>query len=842
MSNRNPNTDDALNSIASDLPARIKVAYGVAKDQYNIDVRTLREIKDRHIRQPDDQTPVTLMALLVDLQTRWPDKDTVTGQLPEFLAPKTTPASPAPLEATEPPQDAPTASPPLAPEPSEPWATSEAFIAALTGAADTPIRLRFIHDSDRNKRAFEVGGTIRELWSTVEQRQLEGYGVFYVVNETSDQLDHSFANDKDVTAIRALFADHDDGLPETFHISPSMIVNTSAGKGQSIWTVPGMAVEDFKPAQQRIAARYHSDEAVCNRSRVLRLAGSQHLKNPNNPQLVTFEDYSELLPPRTAADILVGLAALPPPKHRSKSSGQPIAEKVLRDAAAHVDPFTGRAEWLNNCMALHAANIAGSEDSEAVAGVIAREWSAGLLDTGNRFKDTGAHYSGPDAVTTVLETTDVDGAITLGTFLHAAATGGWKGNPSDDGKAAAETFAGFAGKVEEQEKPLPNFLKTITDILAEADPEPLIEGFVMRGENICFFGTFKIGKSFVTLEMALCIATGLPVFGKLKVHRTGPVVYLSGEGHRGVKKRIVAWCQEHGIDPKSLKGKFFYKAGVPQAKDALAQAKGYIDCITAQLGRTPEFVVIDTMARSMPGMNENDSGDMGSYLAMTEELRNGLDCTIATVAHMGKDESKGIRGSTAAPAGFDGTYLVTGDKARKILKVESADMKDSGDLGPYCARLKPVTAAGMKYGDTMVPVFMSLEDYENDPKAKESSKEAAAVLARILVANNCHSCSIDNFGSQQLAEHWYDFQYGVPTEQPDEQAEDIRNIGIEKLRKRLINNSKGRSHGKTKSDAPGAFEHLCGEGRGSGQAKNELRWWVPHTQVIDLDEHRKAAE
>jgi hypothetical protein len=41
--------------------------------------------------------------------------------------------------------------------------------------------------------------------------------------------------------------------------------------------------------QARLAAHYGTDPKVCNESRVMRLAGTLHLKNPSQPLLVRIE-------------------------------------------------------------------------------------------------------------------------------------------------------------------------------------------------------------------------------------------------------------------------------------------------------------------------------------------------------------------------------------------------------------------------------------------------------------------------------------------------------------------------------------------------------------------------
>src|SRR5207249_1815364 len=55
------------------------------------------------------------------------------------------------------------------------------------------------------------------------------------------------------------------------------------------------------------------------------------------------------------------------------------------------------------------------------------------------------------------------------------------------------------------------------------------------------------GKSFIAIDMAMCIAHELRYHGKRTVSR--PVLYIAGEGRSGVVIRMRGWLQYHGIDP-----------------------------------------------------------------------------------------------------------------------------------------------------------------------------------------------------------------------------------------------------------------------------------------------------
>ena len=214
----------------------------------------------------------------------------MTGLYPQSSPAPTQPITrtrlmPPPVEQAPPPDPLPE----LPPSPE--FEMAQSFALALTGALEGVIRLRYLHDKDKKHPSQEREGTLKELWHDLLTLQALGYGVFYFLNEITPGLT-GFATDEDVTAIRFLGIDADEGLPVEFHAPPNLVIKTSTkddvARGQILWRVPpgAIAVSDFKAMQQSLADTYHTDRAVSNPSRIFRLPGTLHQKR--EPSLVTF--------------------------------------------------------------------------------------------------------------------------------------------------------------------------------------------------------------------------------------------------------------------------------------------------------------------------------------------------------------------------------------------------------------------------------------------------------------------------------------------------------------------------------------------------------------------------
>ena len=134
-------------------------------------------------------------------------------------------------------------------------------------------------------------GTLAELWPEIERRNLAGAQIYIVVNEGGHDGDA-------ITRIRALFIDMDGKpLPEQWHVEPDFLVRRDETHWHAYWRVNDMPVAAFTQAQKRLIAHYGSDPGIHDLPRILRLAGSVHVKHRTKthpeydgiPRLVTIK-------------------------------------------------------------------------------------------------------------------------------------------------------------------------------------------------------------------------------------------------------------------------------------------------------------------------------------------------------------------------------------------------------------------------------------------------------------------------------------------------------------------------------------------------------------------------
>lgn len=621
---------------------------------------------------------------------------------------------------------------------------------------DPVIRLRFVR---KGHKAYEREGTVDEVWPDVLTFQGQGYECYYFPNRIRPGRGSGYdgmADDSDVRAVRALFVDQDaQELPGAFdpivHADPSFRVLTSVAaeghqKGQLIWLVRPIVAHDdgagndgtaalgslFRDDQRRLSAHYNSDRALINLSRILRLPGSIHQKDPARPQLVTFQTVH--VGQRESSAVLAGVAELPdeePPHRPSPAEGRkPVAEIILRETLSYIDPPADEPEWRKLIAAIKATPLLDGDGEE-----VAVDWSAGQLDRGGKYVGSiPPNWGGDEVVRQKYAAAKEDkpgGRVAgFGTLVYEAQRGGM---PQDDRiprewRAYAAHQAASTDAAREGLPPGP-FLLRPGDLFAWPDPKPLIADFLMQGEDACLYSPPKSGKTFVALDAGLSLAAGLPVLGHLNVLRPGEaVVYLSGEGHAGMKRRIMAWGAARGLTRAQIEAlPFYYKTSVPPTKDGNAGAMRYIAGIKQFC--TPVLIVIDTMSRSLGAEDENTAAAANAYLNMVGAIREAFGCTMLTLAHSGKGEgaaARGVRGSSAFTGGFDAIWFLEANKDNRTAKLEAAWLKDADEMGPHCFRMEQVHVPGMGMGAVLR--YLPLASYK-DPEQRGT--EAMALRFRI---------------------------------------------------------------------------------------------------------------
>lgn len=215
-------------------------------------------------------------------------------------------------------------------------------------------------------------------------------------------------------------------------------------------------------------------------------------------------------------------------------------------------------------------------------------------------------------------------------------------------------------------------------------PIQLVEGMLTMTSTAALYGMPSTGKTTLALSLATAIGTGTEFFGRSTIQ--GSVVYVASEGRGGFPGRIRAAKVE--ANAGGLIGIYVVNdtVGLDSQHDALIQS------IQGQLAIPPVLVVIDTLARSMLGLKENEQGDMGRVIRGADQIRDATGATVLLIHHTTKDGGA-ERGSGALRGALDtmmkversssGLLTLTSDKSRDLPAFANIRFRiDEGDGGP----------------------------------------------------------------------------------------------------------------------------------------------------------------
>lgn len=246
------------------------------------------------------------------------------------------------------------------------------------------------------------------------------------------------------------------------------------------------------------------------------------------------------------------------------------------------------------------------------------------------------------------------------------------------------------------------FLRRLSDITLEPI-QFLIDGFIPQGSLSMLFGDPGCGKSFLAIDIAMCIATGSSFHSK-PVKR-GAVIYIAGEGYRGLTQRAWAWAahKEIPIDNAEI---YISRTSVDIPDDDAREK--LTSEIYSLLGDNmePELIVLDTVARNFGGNDENSTRDMGAFIKAVDAINAEFDCTTLLVHHTGHVDKSRARGAIALKGALDNEYRLS--KNDEFLTLECTKAKDFEEPKGMRFMLQPLEL--QTGGDIIESAIIKLRD------------------------------------------------------------------------------------------------------------------------------------
>ena len=280
-------------------------------------------------------------------------------------------------------------------------------------------------DDNKNRKDQHLvrvlNGTLDAHWNVMCELNRKDAGVYVTVNET----DLQGRKKTNITRVRALFQEQDRaGCPE-LPTAPHIEVESSPGKHHRYVLVDGCPLDGFNPLQERMVQDYGSDPDAKDISRVLRLPGFFHQKDPNRPHLVRITAESGELPLPYAEAIRIFPPVIRKPRPAPADTGTPPDMAEVQSALSVLNPDRGYNDWLAVGFALH--NWSGG----SAAGLEAWDtWSS----NGALYRDGECEYR--------WSTFDIGGGVTIKTLFGMAVKTGWRWQGGQRKEWAGTSYAG----------------------------------------------------------------------------------------------------------------------------------------------------------------------------------------------------------------------------------------------------------------------------------------------------------------------------------------------------------------------------------------------------------------
>jgi hypothetical protein len=217
------------------------------------------------------------------------------------------------------------------------------------------------------------------------------------------------------------------------------------------------------------------------------------------------------------------------------------------------------------------------------------------------------------------------------------------------------------------------------EVMQIKPPDFAVEGILPLKSLTLLCGDPGTGKSFIALDLGLCIATGKPWLAHYPV-RQGGVVYVAGEGFSGLGKRVRAWSRYYGYKPEQL-DLFMAVDDAVDLRDADGMRHLAEQTHKKFRAHPVRLICFDTLARCTPGAAESWTKHMNQVVASCNRLQVLLGTTILIVHHLDKRGSR-PRGSNALMGAVDIAYKTARHPTRSTLILTCDKAKDIEEPGP----------------------------------------------------------------------------------------------------------------------------------------------------------------
>jgi hypothetical protein len=232
---------------------------------------------------------------------------------------------------------------------------------------------------------------------------------------------------------------------------------------------------------------------------------------------------------------------------------------------------------------------------------------------------------------------------------------------------------------------------------------------------------------------------------------------LAAEGGLGIVERLTAYQYHHDIDPDGVP-LYIIPAGADLCS-APVDAMTIVQNINA-LDIEPGLIVVDTLAATFGGGNENAPDDMNAFLVNMQRIREETGAHVMIVHHCGKDTARGARGHSSLRAATDTEIEIVADsEGNRTATVTKQRDGETGKELHFC--LKVVDLGQDEDGDGISSCVVV---EAGDGPGRNRRKRPALTPQQRRAMECLETCIIDHGTSQPDQIHYPPSKLAVPLE------------------------------------------------------------------------------
>jgi len=188
-------------------------------------------------------------------------------------------------------------------------------------------------------------------------------------------------------------------------------------------------------------------------------------------------------------------------------------------------------------------------------------------------------------------------------------------------------------------------------------------------------GQSGMGKTFAVLDLVKCLILQSDFAGK-PVDQVGGVLLFAAEAPSQIRKRweglrkakIAPWFSEMGEQMKRLPFKWITNVPRLNTDDAFDKMFNFCRRMKEELKQQYDcdlvLIAVDTLNAAADFKDANDASEAQRIMNLLARLSAAAEATVLVVDHFGKDETRGVRGSSAKEASADFVLSVLGEKSQ----------------------------------------------------------------------------------------------------------------------------------------------------------------------------------